>query len=39
MQQVWAQPSVFVPGGKSEGTAASTGPRFFVPGGSSTTQV
>ncbi|CAL8464717.1 g4252 [Coccomyxa elongata] len=33
-----AKPSVFVPGGKSEGTAASTGPRFFVPGGSSTAQ-
>ncbi|BDA49394.1 hypothetical protein COCOBI_14-0090 [Coccomyxa sp. Obi] len=33
-----AKPSVFVPGGKTEGTAATTGSRFFVPGGSSTTQ-
>lgn len=33
-----SQASVFVPG-KAEGAAAASGPRFFVPGGTSSSQV
>ena len=32
------QASVFVPG-KADGAAAASGPRFFVPGGTSSSQV